>query len=788
MSTSRFSRVRYSAALVVSLLAGAPSLAHAFQGSVAQPVAAIAPAGSRQDELLQLWSLAKAGDNGGFNDALGAIAGEPNALLRNDAALLHEHYAAREKTREDRIVEVKKEFEKTIAEPRTDLTLSKALRSMIEWNELSLDKAAVLGDPRVKEIVSASDAAARKAEERGDQLTAGELFVLLDLLMDVKGTYKPDVRRLGQRQEMLRLYVPERLWELRNNRAKAGGDKPLPPYNPFGDDWKVKLASIDQTLVERCLAYARRHVSQTPMSELLMGGIENVRTMVTTQDLGAVFPKLKDEAARKAMLAYLDEQDAALAKGGDYDTGRVDRVLTALAEKNASTVGIAEPALLHEFGAGAMSRLDEFSEIIWPDEVRRFQKSTQGRFVGVGIQIEYDELQNIRVVSPIEGTPAQRAGIKPGDIISKVDGRSIFGLSLDQAVDVITGPENTDVELTIERPIDDPSAKPADKPADKPDESKDAASKDGAKAEAPKNAPEVKKETLNFTLHRSVIKVVTVKGWKREGAKEDAWNWYIDPANKIGYVRLTQFADTSCAEFERAISEMQSQGLNALVFDLRFDPGGLLDQAVCIGRKFVNVEGGPIVRVQGPGKRLEDTQWSDPSEASLSHIPIIVLVNQGSASASEIVSGCISTYAHKGQVDALVLGARSYGKGSVQNVWPVTSNCIIKVTTAHYMLPNNKIIHRMPGATEWGIEPDLKVEMLPKQTGEALLTRRDADVVPLNKDGIDLKAPRPDPEQLLTKGTDLQLETAVLLLKARVLAAHMPEATAQSKDGQHPTP
>lgn len=778
MSTRRFSRARVSLGLAVCLFAGAATpLAQAFQPLVA---AAPAPSGQKAD-LMQLWSLAKLSDNQGFDDALAAIANQPTNILHANAAALHAHYADREKTRADRIAEVKTEFEKALAEPRTDLTLSKSLRSVLEWHELATDKPSVLADPRVQEVVSASDAAARKAEERGDQLTSGELFVLLDLLMDVKGTYKPDVRRLGQRQEMLRLYVPERLWELRNERAKAGGDKPLPPYNPFGDDWKVKLASIDDVMLERALQYTRRHVSQKPMPELLTGGLDNIRTMVTTHDLASVFPKLKDEAARQRMLTFINDKEAALANAQDLDPVQVSRLIGDLMEKNNATVGIATPALLHEFGAGAMARLDEFSEIIWPDEVRRFQKATQGRFVGVGIQIEYDELQNIRVVSPIEGTPAQRAGIKPGDIITKVDGRSIYGLSLDQAVDVITGPENTDVELTIERAIDDP-AKEALKDAPKPD-----ANQPDAKADAKKD--ELKKESLNFKLHRSVIKVVTVKGWKREGAKEDAWNWFIDPADKIGYVRLTQFADTSCAELERAISEMKAQGLNALVFDLRFDPGGLLDQAVCIARKFVNVEGGPIVRTQGPNKRLESTEWSDPSEASLSNIPVIVLVNQGSASASEIVSGCISTYAHKGQLDALVLGARSYGKGSVQNVLPVTPNCIIKVTTAYYMLPNNKIIHRLPGAEEWGIEPDLKVEMLPKQTTAALILRRDADIVPLTKNGIDesAKAP-PNPDDLLTKGTDLQLETAVLLLKARVAAAHMPEATAQSKDNPRQIP
>lgn len=725
----------------------APAL-FAFQAP--EPIA-VAPAVNGAVVPADLWKAARAGDAGAFEALVDKLAADPQPGVRAAAAQYRQHVTQRETARTARLTEVRADLEKALAAPETDLTLAKSLRSAIELHMLSPDKEAVLADPRVKTLIDHCDAAARAAEGRGDTLTAGELFVLLDALLDIKGTYRPDVKRIGARQEMLRLYVPQRMWELRNQRAqKEPEGKPLPPYNAFGDDWQTKLSTIDQTLIERAMQYARRHVSQKKLSDLMKGGLEQVRTMVTTTDLAGPFPGLADEASRTAMLTFLDAEEALLSeRTGELDALQAGALLDRLRRKNDTTVKVATTALFHEFGNGAMSQLDEFSEIIWPDEVRRFNKNTQGRFVGVGIQIEYDELQNIRVVTPIEGTPAQRAGIHPGDILAKVDGRSIFGLSLDQAVDIITGPENTPVSLTVER------------------------KGENAAADAPK-------EAIDFKLTRRVIKVPTVKGWRREGVKEDSWDWFIDHDSHVGYVRLSQFADSSGAELDRTIAEMKSQGLSGLIFDLRFNPGGLLDQAVRIAQRFIDDAEGTIVVSKGASGRLEDPHYTDPGAATLARLPVVVLINEGSASASEIVSGALSRYARKGHVDCVVLGARSYGKGSVQNVWPVTATSMMKVTTAYYMLPDQSIIHRRPGNTVWGIEPDLKIEMLPKQTSEAILARRDADIVPLNENGAAEAGAKTKvrPDDLIAKGTDLQLEAALLLLRAKVADAAPPAKTA----------
>jgi carboxyl-terminal processing protease len=636
-----------------------------------------------------------------------------------------------------------------------DITMAKALRTATELDVLSLDKASVKKDPQIVDLVSRAKKSAHEAEVRGDVFASYELYSLLGTLMEETGEFKPDVRRLSQRLDMLRLYVPETLWKLRNDRQKASGEKELPPYNAFGDDYQTKLGSIDKTLVLRALARTVEHVEQQPLNRVLGGGLEALRTMVTTKDLSAAFPKLADDVARAKMLGAVEQESRKLAEAKhDYDVTQMDMMLDRLSTANDESTQVAFYAMLHEFGNGAMGKLDEFSAIIWPDELRRFNKMTQSSFVGVGIQIEYDETSNVRVVSPLEGTPAQRAGIHPGDVLKKVDGRVIFGLSLDQAVDVITGPAGSDVTLTMVR-----------KHPDQKDEK-----------------GEVKTEELEFRLARTVIKVPTAKGWSRSGIKEDDWNWFIDKDSGVGYLRLTQFADNSGREIEDAVKAMKKQGLNGLIFDLRFNPGGLLDQAVRIGRRFVESPNGFIVAMRGPDGVISSPEATMPERATLANIPIVVMVNEGSASASEIVSGALKCFQQggplDGTLDCIVLGARSYGKGSVQNVYPLTSNAAMKITRQYYVIPDRTILHRRPGSETWGVEPNFKVEMLPKQTVDALLLRRNADVVPVDEHGKVIESadkPRPEAQELLTKGLDLQLEAALLLMKSRI-AAEGPQA------------
>ncbi|MCX5688889.1 MAG: S41 family peptidase, partial [Planctomycetota bacterium] len=679
------------AAAVVFAIGPCVSLA-AAQAVAAAPTA-VATVDHTNGDLL--WKAARHGDWAAFDKVLSTIAEADKADhgLPAAAATFKKHLAQREEDRAKRLGEVREDLKKALAGEVNDISLSKALRSATELDLLSIDKAAVKADPQIIDLVKHSKLAAAEAESRGDVFAAYELFSLLGTLNEESGEFKPDVRRLSHRLDMLRLYVPETLWKLRNERQKASGDKELPPYNPFGDDYKTKLGTIDKAMLLRAVGRTTTHVERQPVNVVIAGGLESLRTMVTTKDLSGAFPKLAEPAARDAMVAAIDEETRKIAEAArEPDVAQLDSLLERLMSVNDASTRIAPFAILHEFGNGAMGKLDEFSAIIWPDELRRFNKMTQASFVGVGIQIEYDETSNVRVVSPLEGTPAQRAGVHPGDILKKVDGRVVFGLSLDQAVDVITGPQGTDVVLTMQR-----------KNADKKDEKGEAIAED-----------------LDFRLTRTVIKVPTAKGWTRSGIKEDDWNWFIDKESGIGYLRLTQFAETTGKELDDAVAAMKKQGLTGLIFDLRFNPGGLLDQAVKIGRRFVDSPNGFIVAMRGPDGIITSPEETQPERARLAGIPIIVMVNEGSASASEIVSGALKCFQQggplDGKLDCIVLGARSFGKGSVQNVWPLTANSAIKVTTQYYVIPDRTIRHRRPGSEKWGVEPNFLVEMLPKQT------------------------------------------------------------------------
>jgi carboxyl-terminal processing protease len=766
-----FTRVKPSLALLVAAAALSHGSIAAAQSSVLpepglRVTRAVEKAGARNMTMAawgtSVWDAAREGDEKEVDRLLQLVDDgkvvDANPAVTDAVKAYTVNIQQREVDRDGEITKIRDEMDKLLAEEQTVTHVAKALGKAIELQFVMKDDNAVLQLDRVMMLRDRALTMARAAEAENRVLDATELFVLLDALNDVAGTYRNDVRRMAQRQEMLRLYVPQRLWELNNERRKARGDKELPAYNPVGGDYRERLAGVSREIILNSLQRSREHVDQIAVNQLLTAGLETLRVMYTTTDLQASldFSGLKNEDLRRAMLdAITREQRNITQSPNQYDGFQIEAMLDRVLAANETSVRAPVAAMLHEFGVGAFAKLDEYSTIIWPDEVARFNRNTQGRFVGVGVQIEMDPDQRVKVVTPLEGTPAHRAGLHPGDIITKVDGKSIFGLSLDQVVDLITGREGTRVTLSVER---------SDDPVTPTDDAKDDEGYEAGKPET---------QYLEFALGRATIKVPSIKGWKRNGIREDSWDWFVDKEAQIGYVRLSQFADTSTDELDNAIRQMKQSGLKGLVFDLRFNPGGLLDQAGMIAQRFLPFDHEPIVSARKAGN-VEETEWyTNAKRATLSDIPVVVLVNESSASASEIVSGAISVYSKSRDIDALVLGQRSFGKGSVQNVWPVANNAFLKLTTAHYILPDRSIIHKRPGKAVWGVEPNMHVEMLPDQISKASTLRRNADVLPINEMGIIQRqdqTPAPDPDELVSKGIDLQVEAAVLLLKARTAA------------------
>lgn len=335
--------------------------------------------------------------------------------------------------------------------------------------------------------------------------------------------------------------------------------------------------------------------------------------------------------------------------------------------------------------AGLQS-LDIHSAYINPKDFKAFSRQSEGVFGGVGIQIVVDrESRRIVVISPIVGTPAYKAGIKPGDEIEMIDGEPTQGMSAEDAVERIQGPPGTTVRLTIR--------------------------------------PRGSSRTVEKTLVRSIIEVESVLGDQRDAAKN--WDFMLDKEYRIAYVRLSQFNKKSFDEMRNVLARLEGDQVRALILDLRNNPGGLLDAAVNIADLFLT--SGVVVSVEGRNRTHSSYEAREPGTLLL-HKPMVVLIDGSSASASEIVAAALQDHKR-----AVVMGERSFGKGSVQTLIPMEGGkAALKLTTAKYMRPSGKNIHRFPDSKEeddWGVRPDVEVPLTRAEREEYWLARRDRDIV-----------------------------------------------------------
>jgi len=359
---------------------------------------------------------------------------------------------------------------------------------------------------------------------------------------------------------------------------------------------------------------------------------------------------------------------------------------------------------------GMVSALDPHSSYMDPKEFADMQVQTRGEFGGLGLEVSQED-GLVKVVTPIDDTPAARAGIKTGDFISAIDGTSIQGLPLNEAVERMRGPADSKVTLTILR--------------------------------------QGEKKPLEVTLTRAVIRVESVK-YEKKG--------------DVGYIRISSFSEKTDAGVRKAMTELKKQGsLRGYVIDLRNDPGGLLDQAIAVSDDFL--PGGEVVSTRG--RRAEDTQRYNARGGDLADgKPIVVLVNEGSASASEIVAGALQDHKR-----ATVVGVTSFGKGSVQTIIPLGGQHggALRLTTARYFTPSGRSIQ----AT--GITPDIAVSNLTeKDQAEAdqFTSRSEASLAGhLDNEGAqrNTKMPTIRPEEG-KKYDDFQLSYALDRLEGKVVA------------------
>ncbi len=354
---------------------------------------------------------------------------------------------------------------------------------------------------------------------------------------------------------------------------------------------------------------------------------------------------------------------------------------------------------------GMLNTLDPHSEFMEPQKYKELQNDTQGAFGGLGIVIAMKD-NFITVVAPMEDTPGFKAGILSGDRIIRIDGKSTEKMSLQDAVKYLRGEPGTDVQITILRPSSN--------------------------------------TVKDYKLTRAVISIDMVKDIN--GKKE-----FPLSENKIGYVRLVQFGEKTSGDLEAALNKLKAQGMQALVLDLRWNPGGLLEQAVDVCEKFLP-RGELVVTTEGRNPSQNTVRRALGRGDTIKNMPMVVLVNLGSASASEIVAGCLQDLKR-----AIILGEKTFGKGSVQSIIPLAplpdGVPALRLTTAKYYTPSHKVIH------EEGITPDIIVPMTEEQERQVQLRNTPGGVESLEDKDRERMATTRDP----------QLDRAMDLLKGITL-------------------
>ncbi len=436
---------------------------------------------------------------------------------------------------------------------------------------------------------------------------------------------------------------------------------------------------------------------------------------------------------------------------------------------------------------GMMSTLDPYSVFETPDAMQELNLRIRGKFGGLGIEISIVDGW-LTVVTPIEGSPAYKAGVAAGDKIIAIDGVSTKNITLREAVSVLRGKPGTKVKITVVHPWD------PNKPVD-------------------------------ITITRDIIRIVSVKGFARD--EEGKWKYMIDEKNKIGYVRLTAFQQDSPAKMREVLEGLLREGMQGLVLDLRYNPGGLLQAAVKIADMFIS--SGVIVQTRG--RRPEENYvFRATPRGTLPDFPMVVLINDGSASASEILSGALQDHKR-----AIIVGERSFGKGSVQRVKSIREivvknmrrygwgkvpespllDCGIKLTVARYYTPSGrtfdrkyetvsrrvtksflKRIEKKKGGGKvdvereekerrermrGGIVPDVEVKLTPEQKQLLVLSRRKSDIIHSKNEkqvkekenkkaegGRNASKEKEDLEEKLKDFKDIQLEKALEILRLEI--------------------
>ncbi len=348
---------------------------------------------------------------------------------------------------------------------------------------------------------------------------------------------------------------------------------------------------------------------------------------------------------------------------------------------------------------GMCSALDSHSQFMDADTYKQMKVDTEGQFDGLGIEITIRD-QYLTVVTPIEDTPAFKAGLQPGDRIVEIEGAPTKDLTLIEAVRKLRGKPGTTVNINVMRRGEE--------------------------------------KLLPFSITREKIQIQSVKDVKLI-------------SDKIGYVRVTPFAEHTGKDLEKALKDLEKKGMKGLILDLRNNPGGLLQVAIETADKFI---GGDRLLIYTKGRiKAQNIEFQAHSKATHPDYPLVVLVNKGSASGSEIVAGAVQDWRR-----GIILGSRTFGKGSVQSVLPLRDGSALRLTTAKYFTPKGRCIQKV------GIEPDIVVDITDEQEIKLIFKRRLEKMLKEKPPGETLKEEQKELEEL-SDVRDIQLERAINLLQ-----------------------
>ena len=385
--------------------------------------------------------------------------------------------------------------------------------------------------------------------------------------------------------------------------------------------------------------------------------------------------------------------------------------------RNESLVEMSERELFNAAMDGMLGVLDSNSGFISQAEFKAFDEDLNQQFVGVGMELERDEKNNcIRVVSPIPGTPAYKAGFQVGDVIREIDGTTTAGISRQEAVQMIRGPKGESVVFLVER--------------------------------------QGRSDSFNISVLRDSIPVPSIYGDTRN--EDGSWNFVLDDNVRIGYVRLLQFGKRSTEELRDALQSLDGK-IDGFILDMRFNPGGLLDAAVDISDMFIGREV-LIVQTRERDGNVVTRHYATSKTELDPGIPVVVIVNEYSASASEIVAACLQDHDR-----AAVVGEQTFGKGTVQDLITLEKDrSVMRLTTASYWRPSGKNIDRtvleLDDPTQYGVTPNegFDVGLSEDQLTEIALARskRDQKVLSAGQERL-------EPEERSWLKTDLPLRRAV---------------------------